>query len=138
MKRFIVTSEQSKRDCIEFIRQQIVTGPIPVKFKVEIKEIKNTRSLEQNNLMWKLLSDISAQVVWYGEKLSKENWKDIFSASLRQVKIVPGISGGFVALGLRTSKMSVAEMNDMIALAQAFGIEHGVRFSAPEGIIENG
>jgi hypothetical protein len=45
---------------------------------------------------------------------------------------VPGIDGGFVVLGLRTSQMSVAEMAELQTLIEAFGAQQGVRFSAPE------
>jgi len=57
------------------------------------------RSTEQNARMWAMLTDVSRQVVWYGQKLQPEEWKDVFSASLNRQKVVPGIDGGFVVLG---------------------------------------
>jgi len=89
-----------------------------------------TRSTEQNRLMWRLLTDVSDQVNWYGEKLSPEDWKHLLSASLRKQRAVPGIDGGFVVLGLSTSKMTKAELGDMITLIEAFGVEKGVKFTA--------
>ena len=62
-----------------------------------------TRSLDQNALMWPLLDDIARQVEWYGNKLTPDEWKDVFTAALRKEKVVPGINGGFVVLGQRTS-----------------------------------
>jgi hypothetical protein len=88
------------------------------------------RSLEQNNLMWANLTDIAQQVVWYGNKLTKEEWKDVLTAALKQQKVVPGIEGGFVVLGARTSKMTVAEMTEMIELSTAFGTQQGVKVRA--------
>ena len=41
-----------------------------------------------------------------------------------------GIDGGFVVIGARTREMTVAEMSDVIAFAEAFGAERGVRFRA--------
>jgi len=90
------------------------------------------RSTEQNARMWAMLTDVSRQVVWYGQKLQPEEWKDVFSASLNRQKVVPGIDGGFVVLGMRTSKMTVAQMAELMELMEAFGAQQGVRFTAPE------
>lgn len=91
-----------------------------------------TRSLQQNARLWAMLTDISQQVDWYGRKLTPENWKHIFSAALKKQDVVPGLDGGFVVLGLSTSKMTVGEMADLQTLMEAFGAERGVRFTAPE------
>jgi hypothetical protein len=78
--------------------------------------------------MWAVLTDLSEQVEWYGQKLTKENWKDVLTASLKRQKVAPGLDGGFVVLGASTSKMTVAEMTELIELAMAFGAEKGVEF----------
>jgi hypothetical protein len=91
------------------------------------------RSDAQNKRLWAMLSDISAQVDWYGQKLTSEEWKDVFSASLKRTKVVPGLDGGFVVCGQSTSKMTKAEMCELQELMEAFGAEKGVRFRAPEG-----
>ena len=93
----------------------------------EIK--KKTRSLEQNRKLWACLKEISDQVNWYGNKLTSDEWKDVFSASLKSQKVVPGIDGGFVVCGQRTSKMTKSEMAELIELMMAFGAERGVKFS---------
>jgi len=96
-----------------------------------VLEIKpSTRSLEQNARLWAMLTDISKQVDWYGRKLSPDDWKHVFSAALKKQDVVPGLDGGFVVLGLSTSKMTKAEMCDLQTLMEAFGAEKGVRFSA--------
>jgi hypothetical protein len=99
-------------------------------YVVEVKD--KTRSTEQNARMWALLSEVSAQVVWHGRKLTPEEWKHVFTASLKRQDVVPGIDGGFVVLGKSTSKMSVREMGELMELVEAFGAQQGVRFSAPE------
>ena len=91
-----------------------------------------TRSLQQNALLWATLTDISQQVDWYGRKLTPENWKHVFSAALKKQDVVPGLDGGFVVLGLSTSKMTVGEMAELQELMEAFGAENGVRFTAAE------
>lgn len=99
---------------------------------VEVK--KETRSLEQNARMWAMLTDVSKQVVWYGRKLTPEDWKHVFTASLTKQEVVPGIDGGFVVLGKSTSQMTKAEMSELQELMQAFGAQQGVKFTAPEYI----
>lgn len=96
-------------------------------YVVEVKPL--TRTIQQNDLMWALLTEISNQVVWHGQKLTPENWKDVLTAALKRQSVVPGIDGGFVILGQRTSKMSVKELNEVIELAYAFGAQNGVVFN---------
>lgn len=91
------------------------------------------RSDAQNRRLWAMLADISAQVDWYGHKLTADEWKDVFSASLKRTKVVPGLDGGFVVCGQSTSKMTKAEMCELQELMEAFGAEKGVRFRAPDG-----
>jgi NinB protein len=86
-----------------------------------------TRNLEQNAKLWALLAEVSRQVDWYGTKLSTEEWKDVFTAALKKSKVVPGLDGGFVVLGQRTSHMSKAEFSELIELITAFCAEHNVK-----------
>jgi hypothetical protein len=96
-------------------------------------EVKpETRSSEQNARMWAMLTDVSRQVEWYGKRLTPEDWKHVFSSSLRKLDVVPNIEGtGFVALGLSTSRMTKGEMSDLMELISAFGAERGVAWSDP-------
>lgn len=95
-----------------------------------ICEIKPaTRTLEQNARLWAMLTDIANQVDWYGRKLTNEEWKHVFSASLKRQDVVPGLDGGFVALGQSTSKMSKKELGELMELISAFGVQHGVKFN---------
>ena len=92
------------------------------------------RSDAQNRRLWAMLADISAQVDWYGQKLTSEEWKDVFSASLKRTKVVPGLDGGFVVCGQSTGRMTRAEMCELQELIEAFGAQQGVKFRAPEGL----
>lgn len=87
-----------------------------------------TRSLEQNARLWAMLNDVAEQITWYGRKLSAEDWKHVFSASIKQQEAVPGIDGGFVILGISTSRMSKKELSDLMTVIEAFGAEHEVIF----------
>lgn len=97
------------------------------KLVLTIEEEK--RSLPQNQLMWSVLTDLSKQVPWHGEKLTKEEYKDLLTAGLKKQRAIPGIDGGFVVLGTSTSKMTKQEMTDLIMLAHAFGDEREVKWS---------
>ena len=102
---------------------------VPVGTRVEFQELSR-RTIAQNKKLWPLLTEISQQVVWYGETLTPEEWKDVFTASLKkQTRIVPGIDEkSFVVLGLRTSKLSKDKFSDLLELIPAFGAQHGVTF----------
>lgn len=92
-----------------------------------VMEVKpETRSSEQNRRLWAMLTEVSSQVDWYGQKLSPEDWKHIFTASLKKTRAVPGIDGGIVVLGQSTSRMTKAEMCDLQTLIEAFAAERGV------------
>ncbi len=92
-----------------------------------------TRSLDQNARLWASLTDVSEQVVWHGKKLDAEDWKTIFTASLKQLQVVPNLTGtGFVALGQSTSKMTKSEFSDLLELIYAFGAERDVVFGDME------
>lgn len=104
--------------------------PADGSMEIVIREHKPNRSLDQNSKLWAMLGEISAQVNWYGNKLTSENWKDVFTASLKKQTVVPGIDGGFVVCGTSTRKMSRAEMSELIELMEAFGVDHDVKFQA--------
>jgi hypothetical protein len=106
----------------EYLRS--IIDKIPIGYDVVIKE--PTRTSEQNKKMWAMLNDISSQIVWHANKLTADEWKDVFTAALKRQRAVPGIDGGFVVIGLRTSKMSKQELADLIELIYAFGTERGV------------
>jgi hypothetical protein len=91
-----------------------------------------TRTTDQNALLWALLTDISEQVEWHGQKLASEDWKHIFTAALRSIRVVPNLTGdGIVMLGQSTSKMTKPEFSELIELIQSFAVDKGVEFHGP-------
>ena len=121
MRPIHLTSPAARTAAMRYIAQA------PDGYVFELKE--PNRSLSQNARMWAMLGEISQQVDWYGQKLEPHEWKDVLSAALKKQKAVPGIDGGFVVIGARTSKMTIRQMNELM---EAFGAEKGVRFSAQE------
>jgi len=125
-KRLFILSHQAARaNALRYIAEA------PAGYVITVKP--PTRSLDQNALLWSLLGEVSRQVEWYGKKLDPEDWKHVFTASLRTLSVVPNLDGtGFVALGLSTSRMSKRELGDLIDLIHAFGAERGVVFNEAE------
>lgn len=88
-----------------------------------------TRTVQQNNLMWSRLGELSKAVQWDGQTLTPSEWKDLLSACLRKQKVVRGIEGGLVFLGAKTSAMTAREMGELLDLMDAFAAERGVIFT---------
>lgn len=123
--KFYLRTNQQKENAIQFIR----TIPTDLQRPLVITISEMTRTVAQNDKMWAMLTDISRQVEWYANWLTPEEWKHVITAALKGQKTVPGINGGFVVLGLSTSKMTIPEMCDVIECAYAFGTEHNVQWS---------
>ena len=119
-QRFILSHDTARQRAIAAVTSA------PEGMVVEIKP--PTRSLEQNALLWPLLTELAQQIEWYGQKLTTAEWKDIMTAGLKKQRAVPGIDGGFVVIGAHTSKMSKAEFSDLVELIFSFGAEHGVKW----------
>lgn len=100
--------------------------------RLEFKATK--RTIPQNDRMWAMLTDVSTQVRWHGQKLTPDDYKLIFLDALkRELRIVPNIDGtGFVNLGRSSSDLSKSEMSDLIEVIAAFGAQHGVVFHDQE------
>jgi len=114
-------------------RQRIATWARNVEAGTVVTFRKKSRSTEQSAKMWAMLHEVSEQVEWYGQKIDAEDWKDMFTASLRHARVVPGIDKGtFVPLGMRTSTMTIEEMTNLIELIYAFGAQHDVTFKDPK------
>lgn len=126
MPSFPIKTEQDRARAIQIIGRI----PLDARFTWMLKE--ESRSDPQNRRMWAMLRDVSAQVVWHGQKLSSEDWKCIFSASVEKQRAVPGLDGGFVVMGVSTRTKSKAWFSDMFAVIEAFGAEHSVRFQTAD------
>ena len=127
---FLLRSDNIRQNCITAIQQLPANPDKPV--EVVIQERK--RSSDQNRRMWPLLQDLSRQVEWYGQKYTPEDWKDLITALVaksknEQQRTAPGIGGGVVMFGSRTSKMRVSEMVEVIEAIYWFGTEQNVKFS---------
>ena len=104
---------------------------VPNGTRIEFKGPR--RSIDQNSLMWAMLTDEATQLKWYGQTLRTDDWKILFLDALkRETRGAPSLDGkGYVPLGRSSSDLSKQEMSDLIELIAAFGTEHNVIFRDP-------
>ena len=87
------------------------------------------RSDDQNAKMWAMLSDISRTKPEDRAHIP-EVWKCIFMAALgHEVKFEMGLDGQPFPIGFRTSKLTKAQMSDLIEFIYAYASKHGVKWS---------
>lgn len=121
-QRFILVNKRVRMNAQRAISQA------PEGCVVEIKP--KTRNLDQNAKLWAMLTDISRQVSYHGKTLNTEDWKSLFTGSLRGFGLMPSIEGdGYVMLGESTSKMSKKRFAELIEMIYAFGAENRIVWS---------
>lgn len=104
-------------------------------FMVVLDEIK--RTLDQNAAMWPALTDFARQVQWpviqrdgKAVQASPDDMKDILTAAFEEeTRMTPGLRGGTVMLGARTSKYGKKKMGDFLTFIRAEGNDRGVVWS---------
>lgn len=102
----------------------------PVDAVLTIREAK--RSTEQNDKMWSMLSDIS-RAMPQGRRHTPEVWKALFMhACGHAVQFEMGLNGQPFPTGFRSSRLTKAQMSDLIEFLYAYGAEQGVRWTEPE------
>lgn len=102
-----------------------------------------TRSSEQNAKMWAMLSDV-ARAKPEGRALRTDQWKCLFMDAVGaqrrsekadsapfEIQWEPGLNGGVVCLGYKSSRLAKRDFIDLIECIYAYGAEHGVRWSEP-------
>lgn len=99
----------------------------PDGFVVAVKQ--PTRTSDQNDKLWAMLSDIS-RAMPDGRRHTPEDWKCIFmNACGWEVQFIEGLDGRPFPSGFRSSRMTKAQMADLITYIQQYGDEHGVRWT---------
>ena len=107
----------------------------PVGTRIEFKAAK--RTLDQNSLMWALLTEVSTQKEHHGNRYTPDQWKVLFMhACGREVQFLPGLDGKtFLPWGQSSSDLSKQEMTDLIEFILSWGAENGVIFSDPNSLV---
>lgn len=97
---------------------------------VNIQEANRTN--DQNAKMWAMLSDI-ARAKPQGRTLTTDKWKALFMDAIGiPADWEPGLNGGVVNVGYRSSRLTKAQMSDLIEQMYAFGAEHDVEWTEPQ------
>ncbi len=92
---------------------------------------EETRTDDQNALMWVLLSDLS-RAKPDGRRATPETWKCLcMHACGWSVQFEMGIDGQPFPVGFRSSKLKKSQMADLISFIQAYGDSKGVVWSEP-------
>jgi hypothetical protein len=87
------------------------------------------RTDDQNAKMWAMLSDISRATPEDRHHIP-ELWKCIFMAALgHEVMFTMGLNNQPFPVGFKTSRLSKAQMSDMIEFIYAYGSQHNVKWS---------
>lgn len=126
MPTFPLRNEQDRARAIQILQRVDLEAGLTWTMREEV------RSDAQNRRLWAMLRDISREVEWYGNKLSDEDWKHIFSAAVEKQRAVPGLDGGFVVMGISTRKQSKKWFSDMFLVMEAFAAERGVKFTTSD------
>lgn len=110
---------------------KLLIDKAPADAVVKISEAKRTD--DQNAKMWAMLSDIS-RAKPEGRSHIPEVWKCIFMAALGHETIFEtGLDNRPFPVGFRTSKLTKAQMSDLIEFIYAYGAQHNVKWSEKYG-----
>lgn len=87
------------------------------------------RTASQNDKMWAMLTEISVAKP-EGRSLTPDVWKAVFLHALDHAqRFEMALDGkGMVPVGFRSSKLSKAQMADLITFIDEYGARHGVQF----------
>ena len=108
-------------------RARFLIDKAPAGYVMTLNEPK--RTLDQNNKLWAMLTDVSVSMP-LGRRHTPDDWKAIFmNACGWECQFVEGLDGRPFPKGFRSSHLTKSQMGDLINFIQAFGDEHGVRWS---------
>ncbi len=97
---------------------------LPTGWRVQFKETKRTG--RQNDRMWAMLTAVSVQLVWHGQRYTPEEWKDFFMHVLNGGKFMPAEDGGMIPIGRSTSKLGKQEHSLLTEIIEGFAERHSV------------
>jgi hypothetical protein len=81
---------------------------------------------EQRRTLNAACGDLSAQVVWHGFRLSKDDWRHLLAGMARNRRLVPAPDMGdgeqqFILLGGSSKELSKAQASDALTLGFSIG-----------------
>ena len=139
-------------------QEQIKELKKDVDYRIEIEEVKSTRSIYQNNLMWKIIHDIA--IARGGDRASEDDWniylealertgakfeyiavlpqaEDILKKQFRAIKLMnsfehKGKTFNQYKVYYGSSKLNTKEMSLLLDMVKDIAVESGVDISVYE------
>ena len=129
-RQFFLRSSQVRVKSIDVIQELPTEDKKP--FVVKIQQM--TRSHEQNSKLHALLSDISKQCEFNGQKRDIDTWKMIMVSAHKiatggKAEMVIGLEGEVINLRESTAQMSVQRLASLIEYVQSWAVENDVILS---------
>lgn len=125
MSRYLITIRNEK----DRAKAATWLARLPFGWRVEFKETK--RTVPQNDRMWAMLTEVSTQLVWHGQRYAPEDWKDYFMHALNGGRFMPSEDGGMIPIGRSTSKLGKQEHSLLTEIIEGFAERHGVDLKQP-------
>lgn len=109
-----------------------VVQKMPLPFDVTIEPHKSKRSAAQNRLLWRWYSEISAQYLVEGKRLSKDEWHHLCAMKFLGVKIIE-IGGKAYPMPLKsTTELKVGEFSEYLLEIESEFLPKGVVLTFPD------
>ena len=106
----------------EFAKALVNAAPLGAVLNIR----EATRTTEQNAKLWAMLSDVS-RAKPQDRRATPDVWKALFmNACGHAVQFEAGLDGRPFPIGFRSSRLTKAQMSEMIEFVYAFGAENGV------------
>lgn len=100
-------------------------------YRMIVQEENDRRTSEQNRKMWAMLGEIAAQKEHCDRHYSADQWKTLFMHAWgTNIQFLPSLDNNstWVPYGTSTSKLSKADMIELIEFIQAWAAQNGVVF----------
>jgi hypothetical protein len=121
---FVLAHPEARRRAMNAVAEA------PDGFRVQVSP--QSRNLEQNALLWVLLTAFAEQLEWpvNGQmtRLAAEDWKDLLTAAYKRetTRVAMGLDGGMVMLGMRTSRMDKTQFAEFLDFVMSVAADRGV------------
>jgi hypothetical protein len=89
------------------------------------------RSVDQNDKLWAMLTDIATQKMHAGRRYTPDQWKVLFlHACGREIQFLPALDNStFLPYGQSSSDLSKEEFSELLDFIAVWGAENGVVWS---------
>ena len=117
---FTLAHDQARKRACEAIMKA------PAGARVKIDEPK--RTLDQNAMLWPILTIIAKSKPHGGDYRTPEEWKGLFMhACGKEVRFLPALDGkGFGPFGMTSSALSKADFSELLEFILAWCAENGI------------